>query len=29
MYGDLQGMIGAPLPEIKVLELPAGDQPED
>jgi hypothetical protein len=27
MYGDLQGMIGASLPEIKVLELPAGAQP--
>ncbi len=25
MYGDLQGMIGASLPEIKVLELPSGD----
>jgi len=25
MYGDLQGIIGASLPEIKLLELPAGD----
>jgi hypothetical protein len=29
MYGDLQGMIGASLPEIKVLELPSGDQTKD
>jgi hypothetical protein len=29
MYGDLQGMIGASLPEIKVLELPSGDRPEE
>lgn len=25
MYGDLQGIIGASLPEIKLLELPTGD----
>lgn len=29
MYGDLQGIIGASLPEIKVLELPSGDQPRE
>jgi hypothetical protein len=29
MYGDLQGMIGASLPEIKVLELPSGEQSKD
>jgi hypothetical protein len=28
MYGDLQGMIGASLPEIKVLELPGAEQDE-
>ena len=25
MYGDLQGIIGASLPEIKILQLPGGD----
>jgi hypothetical protein len=25
MYGDLQGIIGAALPEVKILELPAGE----
>lgn len=29
VYGDLQGMIGASLPEIKVLELPGGDGSEE
>jgi len=28
MYGDLQGMIGASLPELKILELPAGEPSE-
>ena len=28
MYGDLQGIIGASLPEIKILELPSGDEVE-
>lgn len=28
MYGDLQGIIGASLPEIKVLELPSGERVE-
>jgi hypothetical protein len=28
MYGDLQGIIGASLPEIKVLELPSGERAE-
>ena len=29
MYGDLQGLIGASLPELKVLELPAGEQSDN
>jgi len=28
MYGDLEGIIGASLPEIKVLELPSGERVE-
>ena len=28
MYGDLQGMIGASLPEIKILQLPGGKESE-
>lgn len=28
MYGDLQGIIGASLPEIKILQLPTGDNSE-
>lgn len=28
MYGDLQGMIGASLPEIKILQLPSGEDSE-
>lgn len=27
VYGDLQGMIGESLPEIKALQLPSGDLP--
>lgn len=28
LYGDLQGIVGASLPSIEALELPAGDSPE-
>ena len=28
MYGDLQGIIGSALPEVKILELPSNDDPD-
>jgi hypothetical protein len=29
MYGDMQGIIGASLPQIKMLELEVGDKTEE